>query len=164
MIASSRNIPPVTWYVGSIPGLRCSACEKSPLEGEVLGIDGQYAPSSSKSVIRATKIHMPNMKLSQSRGTHYAGLYRDVQVGLLENRSRISLQNLIDGNELSMACTLFLVIFAIWSQREIASTFKVRLVSFMPLPMTWSSCTKTQPTGTSSDSSAFSAYEADETK
>lgn len=85
MIASSLKIPPWTGYGLSTLGLD-DVTESSLHRGtiDLLRVDVQHATSTTKALVPAPKIYGSNPILPQHGSAHDAGLYRDIEVGLLE--------------------------------------------------------------------------------
>ncbi len=66
----------------------------------------QDTSGATESLVGTAVINRANSILPKSRSAHYTGFYRDIQICLLQDRRRMSLENITHSYELSMSCAL----------------------------------------------------------
>jgi hypothetical protein len=68
--------------------------------------DTHDTATATEAIVETAKVDGADAELTQDRGTHDAWLYGDVQVRLLEDRRWVFVQNLAEGHEFGVACSL----------------------------------------------------------
>ena len=72
----------------------------------LLVTDAHDTATATEAIVEAAKVDGADAELAQDGGTHDAWLYGDVQVSLLEDRRWVLVQDLAEGHEFGMACSL----------------------------------------------------------
>ena len=124
-------------------------------------VHGHDAAAAAEAVVQAPKVHRADAVLPQRRRAHDARLHRHVQVGRAENGRRVARGDLGERDEFRVSCALggggVRVAWFGGKGGGGGGTLREALVPLMPRPMTSPLCTKTQPTGVSSEARASSA-------